>query len=82
MIARVYYSNESAEVLGVEAYLKQRGFAVEKVPLSAPLNESASFGGAKQASSVKIVINESSYDSVAELFEAEKEGRLPTLLRG
>lgn len=83
MIARVYYSNENAELLGVESYLKQKGFAVEKVPVVSSLNEgpAASFGGAAP-SSVRIVINNASYASVNELFEAERKGELPTLLRG
>ena len=82
MIARVYYSSESAEILGVESYLRQKGFAVEKVPVVASLNEggAASFGG--PTPSVRIVINNSSYESVNELFEAERKGELPTLLRG
>ena len=82
MIARVYFSNESSEVLGVEAYLRQKGFAVEKVPVVAPVNEAQSPGNAKLNPSVKIVINNSSYGSVAELFEAERKGELPVLLRG
>ncbi len=81
MIARVYYSIKNAEVIGVEAYLRQKGFAVEKVPVDSTLNEKVSFGGA-QLPKVRIVINESSYASFQELFEAEQRGELPTLLRG
>lgn len=82
MIARVYYSNENTEVLGIEAYLRQKGFAVEKVPVVATLNEKVSFGGAQLPPKVRIVINESSYESTQELYEAEQRGELPTLLRG
>lgn len=80
MVARLYYSNELPEILGVEAYLRQKGFAVEKIPVMSTLNES-SFGGGSTPG-IRIVINESSYNSIAELYRAEQRGELPTLLRG
>lgn len=84
MIARVYYSSENSELLGIESYLKQKGFAVEKVPVASSVNEvsNLSFGGGNASCSLRIVINNSSYNSVGELFEAERKGELPTLLRG